>query len=95
MRPEPHESARRLQIFAINPPRDELYERINERTETHFAAGLVEEVRDLLAQGVPPIQMLSAPMVTGEWWNTSKENAIWPALSSRQNWMFVTMRNGS
>ncbi len=52
-RPEPAESANRLQIFAINPPRTELYERINARTEAHFAAGLVEEVRDLLAKGVP------------------------------------------
>lgn len=54
LRPEPAESARRLQIFAINPPRDELYERINARTEAHFADGLVEEVKDLLAKGVPP-----------------------------------------
>lgn len=52
-RPEPAESAHRLQILAINPPRTELYERINARTEAHFAAGLVEEVRDLLAKGVP------------------------------------------
>jgi len=54
LRPEPHESARRLQIFAVNPSRNELYERINARTEAHFAGGLVEEVRDLLAKGVPP-----------------------------------------
>jgi len=54
LHPEPPDSARRLQIFAISPPRHELYERINARTETHFAAGLVEEVRDLLAKGVPP-----------------------------------------
>jgi tRNA dimethylallyltransferase len=54
LRPEPPESSRRLRIFAINPPRGELYERINARTETHFAAGLVEEVRGLLSQGVPP-----------------------------------------
>ena len=53
LRPEPSESALRLRVFAINPPRNELYERINARTETHFAAGLVEEVRDLLSQGVP------------------------------------------
>lgn len=52
-RPEPAESAHRLQILAVNPPRTELYERINARTEAHFAAGLVEEVRDLLAKGVP------------------------------------------
>ena len=53
-RPEPHESSRRLRILALNPPRTELYDRINERTEAHFRAGLVEEVRDLLARGVPP-----------------------------------------
>ena len=52
-RPEPHESSRRLRILALNPPRAELYERINERTEDHFRAGLVDEVRDLLARGVP------------------------------------------
>ena len=53
LRPEPPESARRLRLLALNPPRDQLYEVINDRTEAHFAAGLVEEVRDLLAQGVP------------------------------------------
>ena len=53
LRPEPPESARRLRILALNPPRAELYRRINERTEAHFAAGLVEEVRNLLAEGVP------------------------------------------
>ena len=53
-RPEAHESARRLRIMALNPPRDELYARINERTEIHFNAGLVEEVRELLSRGVPP-----------------------------------------
>lgn len=52
-RPEPAESARRLRIFALNPPRAELYRRINERTDAHFAAGLVDEVKRLLAQGVP------------------------------------------
>ena len=53
-RPQPPESTRRLRIFALNPPRNELYERINTRTEEHFAAGLVSEVRDLLGKGVPP-----------------------------------------
>ena len=52
-RPEPHESARRLRILALNPPRAELYARINERTEAHFNAGLVEEVEELLKGGVP------------------------------------------
>jgi tRNA dimethylallyltransferase len=53
-RPEPHESSRRLRILALNPPRSELYKRINERTEAHFKAGLVEEVQDLLARGFSP-----------------------------------------
>ncbi|HSK63815.1 MAG TPA: tRNA dimethylallyltransferase, partial [Pyrinomonadaceae bacterium] len=53
-RPEAHESSRRLRILALNPPRAELYARINERAETHFAAGLVEEVQDLLSRGIPP-----------------------------------------
>ena len=52
-RPEPHESARRLRIMVLNPSRTELYQRINQRTEKHFAAGLVEEVKALLARGVP------------------------------------------
>ncbi|HEV7744287.1 MAG TPA: tRNA (adenosine(37)-N6)-dimethylallyltransferase MiaA [Pyrinomonadaceae bacterium] len=52
-RPEPPESARRLRLIVLNPPRAALYERINERTEQHFAAGLVEEVKGLLAEGVP------------------------------------------
>ena len=50
---EPAESTRRLRIFALNPPRADLYHRINERAEAHFAAGLVNEVRQLLASGVP------------------------------------------
>ena len=53
-RPKPHESSRRLRILALNPPRAELYERINARTEAHFKAGLVDEVRELLARGFSP-----------------------------------------
>jgi tRNA dimethylallyltransferase len=53
-RPEPPESSRRLRILALNPPRAELYERINERTEAHFRAGLVDEVRQLLDRGFSP-----------------------------------------
>ena len=52
-RPQPHESVRRLRVLALNPPRAQLYDIINQRTEAHFANGLVDEVRDLLAQGVP------------------------------------------
>ncbi len=50
---DPPAIASRLRIFVLNPPRDELYRRINERTEAHFAAGLVEEVRTLLEKKVP------------------------------------------
>ena len=52
-RPEPPPFARRIRVIALNPPRAELYTRINERTEKHFADGLVDEVRHLLARGVP------------------------------------------
>jgi tRNA dimethylallyltransferase len=45
--------AARIKVFGLNPPRDVLYERINARTEAHFANGLVDEVRGLLDQGVP------------------------------------------
>jgi tRNA dimethylallyltransferase len=54
IRPEPPESTLRLRLLALNPPRQQLYEVINSRTEAHFSAGLVDEVRRLLAQGVPP-----------------------------------------
>jgi tRNA dimethylallyltransferase len=53
LRPEPPAAAARIRIFALNPPRAELYGRINERTEKHFANGLVDEVRQLLRDGVP------------------------------------------
>jgi tRNA dimethylallyltransferase len=52
-RPEPPASAARLRVFALNPPREELYRRIDARAGAHFHAGLVEEVRALLARGVP------------------------------------------
>jgi tRNA dimethylallyltransferase len=52
-RPAPPPQAARLRVFALNPPREELYRRIDLRAESHFRAGLVEEVRGLLARGVP------------------------------------------
>lgn len=54
LRPEPPALATRMRIIALNPPRKELYARINERTERHFADGLVTEVEQLLSRGVPP-----------------------------------------
>ncbi|HUF03644.1 MAG TPA: tRNA (adenosine(37)-N6)-dimethylallyltransferase MiaA [Aridibacter sp.] len=53
-RAEPPEFAERIRIFALNPPREELYERINLRAKAHFEKGLVEEVKRLLERGVPP-----------------------------------------
>jgi tRNA dimethylallyltransferase len=52
-RKEPPALAARIRAFALLPPRAELYARINRRTEAHFDAGLVEEVRALLKRGVP------------------------------------------
>ena len=51
-REAPPEFAARIKIFALNPPRGELYEKINERAEKHFQNGLVEEVKLLRALGV-------------------------------------------
>jgi tRNA dimethylallyltransferase len=52
-RPQPPESTQHLRVIVLNPPRADLYQRINERTENHFSAGLVQEVEGLLRQGVP------------------------------------------
>jgi tRNA dimethylallyltransferase len=49
----PPKFADRIRVFALNPPRKELYSRINARTEQHFSNGLVDEVQKLLAAGVP------------------------------------------
>lgn len=40
-------------LVALRRPRGELHARIRERVERMFSTGLVEEVRQLLAQGVP------------------------------------------
>ena len=52
-RAKPPEFSDRIKLFVLNPPREELYEKINERTDAHFAAGLVDEVKQLIADGVP------------------------------------------
>ena len=39
--------------IGLTPPRSELYRRIDERVQRMFAAGLVDEVRQLLANGIP------------------------------------------
>ena len=44
----------RLLKIGLNPPRPQLYERIEERVDRMFAGGLVEEVRSILAKGFSP-----------------------------------------
>jgi tRNA dimethylallyltransferase len=44
----------KVHAVGLNPPREELYKRINQRVDKMFQAGLVEEVRELLAKGIPP-----------------------------------------
>jgi tRNA dimethylallyltransferase len=39
--------------IGLNPPRDLLYAKLNERAGRMFSAGLIDEVRRLLAAGVP------------------------------------------
>jgi tRNA dimethylallyltransferase len=51
-RADPPEFADRIKLIVLDPPRKELYDKINARTEAHFAAGLVEEVKQLRAAGV-------------------------------------------
>lgn len=51
-RPEPPELAARISLIVLSPPREILYEKINTRTLAHFDAGLVDEVKHLLAAGV-------------------------------------------
>jgi tRNA dimethylallyltransferase len=51
----------RVVIIGLRMPRPLLYERINRRVDDQIARGLVEEVRRLLAAGVPP----SAPAMQG------------------------------
>ena len=43
----------RLLRIGLNPPREELYERLNQRCAAMFAAGLVEETRGLLERYGP------------------------------------------
>jgi len=51
-RAEPPAFASRIRLFVLNPPRDELYRKINERTLEHFNAGLIDEVLRLRERGL-------------------------------------------
>jgi tRNA dimethylallyltransferase len=51
-RAEPPSFAGRIKLFVFDPDREQLYEKINRRTEEHFSNGLVDEVKGLLDSGV-------------------------------------------
>jgi len=48
------DSPYKLITIGLNRPREELYQRVDERIETMFEAGLLDEVQGLLAQGYAP-----------------------------------------
>src|SRR5262245_34987743 len=50
---EATEFAVRLHYFVLEPPREELYDRINRRGALMVEHGLLEEIQDLIASGVP------------------------------------------
>lgn len=52
--PPAPEFASRIRVIALNPPREELYARINKRADDMFERGLVEEVEALISSGIPP-----------------------------------------
>lgn len=52
--PAAPELASRVRVIALDPPREQLYERINNRADEMFDRGLVEEVQSLIASGIPP-----------------------------------------
>ena len=43
-----------MHFVGLNPTREELYRRIDERVRQMLETGLIEEVRRLLARGIPP-----------------------------------------
>jgi len=48
------ESPYHLVTIGLTRPREELYQRVDERIESMFANGFIEEVKGLLEQGYPP-----------------------------------------
>ena len=94
-RPAPPPHAARLRVFVLNPPRAELYRRIDRRAEAHFRAGLVEEVRGLLARGVPAEEAPSARTATAASSSTCAASARWRAPSSRRSSTCATTPSGS
>ncbi len=50
---EPTAEAERIKYFVLEPPREELYARINQRAGLMVELGLSEEIQDLIKAGVP------------------------------------------
>jgi tRNA dimethylallyltransferase len=48
------EEATRLHYFVLQPPREALYDRINQRTDLMVERGLLDEIKNLIASGIPP-----------------------------------------
>lgn len=51
---QPTDEAARLHFLVLQPPREELYNRINQRADLMIEQGLLEEIQNLIARGVPP-----------------------------------------
>lgn len=51
---EPTEEAARIFYLVLEPPREALYDRINQRTDLMVERGLLTEIQNLIASGVPP-----------------------------------------
>ena len=51
---EPTAYAARLRYLVLQPPREVLYERINTRVDAMVENGLLDEIQNLIAAGVPP-----------------------------------------
>ncbi|HYE75631.1 MAG TPA: tRNA (adenosine(37)-N6)-dimethylallyltransferase MiaA [Blastocatellia bacterium] len=51
---EPTPEGERLSYLVLEPPRQELYEIINQRADLMVRRGLVEEIQGLIDSGVPP-----------------------------------------
>lgn len=51
---EPTSEAARLHYFVLQPPREALYDRINQRTDLMVERGLLDEIKNLIASGIPP-----------------------------------------
>ncbi len=50
---QPTEEAARMFYLVLQPPREELYDRINQRTDLMVERGLLGEIESLIAAGVP------------------------------------------